>query len=299
MHLRSPAPGVAPLVRDGEAQSAMTSSPSSSRFHGSATSPPAATVPAIAIERVAHDYEAETGRVAALDQVDLQVAAGEFVSIVGPSGCGKTTLLRAVAGLLQPASGRIEVFGAPPRAAQRDRAVGLVTQEPGLLPWRSVQSNVQLALDLSPGARSAADGRGSAAGWLERVGIDRYASLYPSELSGGMKQRVALARALAVGPRVLLMDEPFGALDELSREAMRLELLAIWERERVSVLFVTHSIREALLLSDRVVVMSGSPGRILEEIDVALPRPRTDALLTAPEFIARERRVRQLLRSGV
>ena len=271
----------------------MTANPTAEPLSAS----PRQGAPAIMVDGVAHDYEAETGIVRALDTVDLRVEAGEFVAIVGPSGCGKTTLLRAVAGLIEPASGSIEVFGAPPRAAQRDRAVGLVTQEPGLLPWRSVRANVQLALELTSGHGSAS-GDGSASAWLERVGIDRYAALYPSELSGGMKQRVALARALAVGPRVLLMDEPFGALDELSREAMRLELLAIWERERVSVLFVTHSIREALLLSDRVVVMSGSPGRILEEIDVAFPRPRTDALLTAPEFVAAERRVRDLLRAG-
>ena len=259
---------------------------------GPSLEPPAqAGAPAIAIRQVAHHYEAETGTVHALSAVDLTVAPGEFVSIVGPSGCGKTTLLRAVAGLLEPASGQIEVFGAPPSTAQRDRAVGLVTQEPGLMPWRSVESNVRLALDLTGGDGSASD-------WLKRVGIDRYAGLYPGELSGGMKQRVALARALAVGPRVLLMDEPFGALDELSREQMRLELLAIWERERVSVLFVTHSIREALLLSDRVVVMSGSPGRILDQIEVDLPRPRTDALLTAPAFIEHERGVRDLLRTG-
>ena len=274
-------------------RNAMTSNPTADRLRA----PSGGAAPAISVTGVAHDYEAETGTVPALDTVDLRVGAGEFVSIVGPSGCGKTTLLRAVAGLLEPTGGTIEVFGEPPRAAQRASAVGLVTQEPGLLPWRSVRSNVQLALDLV-GRHRSGKGDGSASAWLERVGIDRYAALYPSELSGGMKQRVALARALAVGPRVLLMDEPFGALDELSREAMRLELLAIWERERVSVLFVTHSIREALLLSDRVVVMSGSPGRILEQIEVALPRPRTDALLTAPEFVASERQVRERLRAG-
>jgi len=251
-----------------------------------------AVTPAVSIEGVTHEYAAETGRVHALAAVDLTIAPGEFVSIVGPSGCGKTTLLRAVAGLLEPASGAIEVFGAAPQIARRDRALGLVTQEPGLMPWRSVEANVQLALDL-------AGASGSASTWLERVGIDRYAGLYPAELSGGMKQRVALARALAVEPRLLLMDEPFGALDELSREAMRLELLAIWERERVSVLFVTHSIRESLLLSDRVVVMSGSPGRILDQIDVEFPRPRTDALLSEPTFIEAERRIRDLLRTAV
>lgn len=249
-------------------------------------------VPAITIEGVAHEYTAETGTVRALSAVDLAVAAGEFVSLVGPSGCGKTTLLRAVAGLLEPAHGTIEVFGEPPHQARRARSLGLVTQEPGLLPWRSVEANVHLALELS-------DGDGAASDWLRRAGIDDYAALYPGELSGGMKQRVALARALAVEPRLLLMDEPFGALDELSREELRLELLSIWERERVSVLFVTHSIREALLLSDRVIVMSGSPGRILEDVEVSLPRPRTDALLSDPAFVEAEQHIRALLRAGV
>ena len=249
-----------------------------------------ASVPAIVVAGVSHEYKAETGTVRALATVDLTVEPGQFVSVLGPSGCGKTTLLRAVAGLLEPSSGRVEVFGMAPRVARRDRAFGLVTQEPGLMPWRSVQANVQLAIDLAGG--------GSASEWLSRVGIDRYAALYPGELSGGMKQRVALARALAIGPRLLLMDEPFGALDELSREAMRLELLTLWERERISVLFVTHSIREALLLSDRVVVMSGSPGRILEQIDVELPRPRTDELLTTSAFVEAEREIRDLLRAS-
>ena len=256
------------------------------------TGAPRADALAVTIEGVAHRYEAETGTVPALATVDLRIAAGEFVSIVGPSGCGKTTLLRAVAGLLEPSGGSIEVFGSPPRAARRERPLGLVTQEPGLMPWRSVAANVQLAIDLA-GAQS-----GKAASWLERVGIDAYAGLYPRELSGGMKQRVALARALAVNPRLLLMDEPFGALDELSREAMRLELLALWERERISVLFVTHSIREALLLSDRVVVMSGSPGRILDDVPVELPRPRSDVLLGEPAFIEAERRIRDRLRAS-
>ncbi len=266
----------------------MTSNPVADRAQ---SAPATASMPAITLESVAHQYEAERTTVRALAAVDLSVAPGEFVSIVGPSGCGKTTLLRAVAGLLEPASGRVEVFGSPPRTARRNGALGLVTQEPGLMPWRSVEANVRLAIDL-------AGSDGSATSWLERVGIDRYAGLYPRELSGGMKQRVALARALAVDPRLLLMDEPFGALDELSREAMRLELLALWERERISVLFVTHSIREALLLSDRVVVMSGSPGRILEEVAVDLSRPRTDALLTEPAFVESERHIRDLLRTS-
>jgi len=246
--------------------------------------------PAIELRELAHDYSTEAGIVRALDRIDLAVAPGEFVSIVGPSGCGKTTLLRAVAGLLEPSIGSLSVLGGSPREAQRERSIGLVTQEPGLMPWLTVADNVRMSLQLA-GRPDAVDS------WLRRVGIDRFAGLYPRELSGGMKQRVALARALAHAPRLLLMDEPFGALDELSREALRLELLEIWERERSSVLFVTHSIREALLLSDRVVVMSGSPGRIVEQIDVSFARPRSDALFVDRDFLALEQQIRALLKA--
>ncbi len=159
------------------------------------------------------------------------------------------------------------------------------------MPWLTVADNVRMSLRLA-GRPAVIDG------WLRRVGIDQFAGLYPRELSGGMKQRVALARALAHAPRLLLMDEPFGALDELSREALRLELLEIWERERSSVLFVTHSIREALLLSDRVVVMSGSPGRILEDVAVPFARPRSDELFVDAGFLALEEQIRALLRAA-
>jgi NitT/TauT family transport system ATP-binding protein len=252
---------------------------------------PGRSTAAIELRELAHDYLTDSGVVHALDVIDLNVAPGEFVSIVGPSGCGKTTILRAVAGLLEPSTGSLSVLGGSPREAQRERAIGLVTQEPGLLPWLTVAENVRMSLQLA-GRLDAVDG------WLRRVGIDRFAGLYPRELSGGMKQRAVLARALAHAPRLLLMDEPFGALDELSREALRLELLEIWERERSSVLFVTHSIREALLLADRVVVMSGSPGRILEELEVPLARPRSDALFVDGEFLALEERIRALLRAA-
>ncbi len=225
----------------------------------------------------------------ALDDVALDIAEGEFVSIVGPSGCGKTTLLRAVAGLIEPSEGRLEVLGGSARDARRGHGLGIVTQEPGLLPWRTVEANVALALQVT--GRSA-----DVRALLARVGIERFAAYHPKELSGGMRQRVALARALAHGPQLLLMDEPFGALDELSREAMRLELLRIWERDRISVLFVTHSIREAVLLSDRVVVMSGSPGHIVADVPIALPRPRSESQETAPAFLSAVAQVRDALR---
>jgi NitT/TauT family transport system ATP-binding protein len=247
--------------------------------------------PAIDVRGLSHRYESDAGAVSALADVDLNVDAGEFVSLVGPSGCGKTTLLRVVAGLLDASGGDIDVLGVTASQARADHALGLITQEPGLLPWRTVEANVRLALEVTGAS-------GDVGALLGRVGIDRFARHYPGELSGGMKQRVALARALAHGPRLLLMDEPFGALDELSREAMRLELLRIWERERVSVLFVTHSIREAVLLSDRVVVMSDSPGRVVADVAVELPRPRSEALEDDPAFAASVERVRATLRAS-
>ena len=249
--------------------------------------------PAVAARGVTHRYPGADGRtLLALDGVDLDVGAGEFVSIVGPSGCGKSTLLRLVAGLLASQAGGIEVLGGAPVEAQRARALGLVAQDPGLLPWRDVAANVRLPLDVmrvSDAERVRA--------LLDQVGIAEFAGYRPGALSGGMRQRVALARALVHRPRLLLMDEPFGALDELSREAMRIELLRIWEQERIAVLFVTHSVAEAVLLSDRVVVMSGRPGRVRAVIDVPLPRPRAEAQGSSPAFIATAAAVRAALRA--
>ena len=253
--------------------------------------PGTAPAPAIDVRALSHRYASTAGEVVALEGADLRVEAGEFVSIVGPSGCGKTTLLRAVAGLLDATGGEVRVLGGAPEQAQRAHAIGLVTQDPGLLPWRSVEANVRLPLEVT-GATA------DVPALLERVGIARFARYRPGQLSGGMRQRVALARALAHRPRLLLMDEPFGALDELSREDLRLELLALWERERIAVLFVTHAIHEAVLLSDRVVVVSGSPGRIVADIAIDLPRPRTDALISTPRFVALAAEVRAALRAG-
>ncbi len=238
---------------------------------------------------LSHAFAAPGGTLRALADIDLSVAPGEFVSIVGPSGCGKTTLLRAVAGLVAPSVGDVSVLGVTPRQAQRAHAYGLVAQEPGLLPWRSVEDNVRLPLQLT-GAQ------GDVSALLDRVGIGGFERYRPGELSGGMRQRVALARALVHGPRLLLMDEPFGALDELSREAMRLELLRLWESERITVLFVTHAVREAVLLSDRVLVMSPRPGRIVADIDVPLPRPRPESE-DSPDFLAVVGRVRAALQA--
>ena len=254
-----------------------------------------ASTAAVALEGVSHRYETRDGaRLLALDGIELAVAPGEFVSIVGPSGCGKTTLLRIVAGLIEPSVGRARVLGGDAEAARAMRALGLVTQEPGLLPWRTVAGNVALSFELA-GQRAAS---GEVRGLLERAGIERFAGYHPAELSGGMRQRVALARSLAHGPRLLLMDEPFGALDEFSREELRLELLRLWERDLPSVLFVTHAIREAVLLSDRVVVLAPRPGRVVADVAIDLPRPRHAALEETPAFLDHVARVREALREG-
>ena len=214
-----------------------------------------------------------------LEDVSFAVAAGEFISIVGPSGCGKSTLLRTIGGLLAPASGEVEILGESAGTAQRRKRLGMVFQEPALLPWRRVAENVRLPLQVNrapvrPSTRSVDD-------LLRLVGLDAFGHYRPHELSGGMQQRVALARALVFDPDVLLMDEPFGALDEITREQMRYELLRIWDagggeagRTRKTVVFVTHSVAEAVALSDRVIVLSPRPGRITATLPITLPQPR-------------------------
>lgn len=241
---------------------------------------------------MSHHYRVNDESVAALHGIDLTVDAGEFVAVVGPSGCGKTTLLRTIAGLLAHTSGEVNVLGGSSEAARRSRALGLVTQDPGLLPWWSVRDNVGLTLDIT-GDKVGKDD--TVQELLERVGIAPFADYYPGQLSGGMRQRVALARALAHRPSLLLMDEPFGALDELSREEIRLELLRVLEREPASVVFVTHSIREAVLLADRVAVMTGSPGRVRSVIPIEMERPRLMALEETPEFQQLVSQIRGLL----
>jgi len=261
--------------------------------------PPGASRLAASISTLSHHYRSSVGEVQALASASLDVGEGEFVSLVGPSGCGKTTLLRIVAGLLDARAscgaigdasvGSVSIFGEEPAHARREHWIGLVQQEPGLLPWFSVERNVQIAAEITDVSADVSD-------LLERVGVVEFARHYPGELSGGMRQRVALARALVHEPRLLLMDEPLGALDELSRETLRLELLRLWERDRVSVLFVTHSIREAVLLSDRICVMSARPGRILADLPVDLDRPRSENLVATQEFLRLEGMVRSLLR---
>ncbi len=208
----------------------------------------------------------------------------ELVAIVGPSGCGKSTLLRIVADLDVPTAGEIRVHGGPPSAARKRRLFGVVFQDPVLLPWLDVLGNVRLPLDVVAGARAGTTGDPRAL--IELVGLRQFERAHTWQLSGGMKQRAAIARALVLDPKVLLLDEPFGALDEITRQRMNLELLRIWDQTRTTALVVTHSIAEAVFLADRVVVMSPSPGRIVAEELVDLARPRTIETLAAPEYLA-------------
>lgn len=209
---------------------------------------------------------------AALSGIDLEIRRGEFVSVIGPSGCGKSTLLRIVGDLTQPTAGQVTVNGKSAAAARRGREYGIVFQAPVLFDWRRVEDNVRLPLELLGMGRAEREAR--AREMLGLVELTEFARHYPYQLSGGMQQRVAIARALALEPALLLMDEPFGALDEMTRERMNSEVLRIWEKTGTTVVFVTHSIPEAVFLSSRVVVMSHRPGRITRTVEVDLPRPR-------------------------
>jgi NitT/TauT family transport system ATP-binding protein len=237
----------------------------------------------IRLQGISQVFRSRDGaRVAALDDVDLSVASEQFACIVGPSGCGKSTLLRLVAGLIAPTRGTIEVGGRRVDGPRED--VGIVFQKPTLFPWASVLENVLMPLKLM--GRPTASHRQRAMDLLEMVGLGGFETRLPGELSGGMQQRAAICRALIHDPPILLMDEPFGALDALTREEMTLELLSIWQERRKTIVFVTHSITEAVLLADKVVVMSARPGRIVNDLDVALPRPRSFAQEGLPEFQA-------------
>jgi len=218
--------------------------------------------------------------VTAIDQLSLSIDEHEFVSIVGPSGCGKSTFLNVLLGLIKPDSGDIRLHGKPIAGPGTDRA--MVFQEFGLLPWRTVQSNVELGLELK--GMAASERRAICGKLIDMVGLAGFEGHFPHELSGGMKQRVGLARALATDPNVLLMDEPFAALDAQTRDLMQVELLRIWQEAKKTVLFVTHQIDEAIYLSDRVIVMTKRPGRAKKIFDIGLPRPRDYEMRVTPEF---------------
>ena len=237
----------------------------------------------ISIHGLTHAYGESNSRVTALTDIDLDIYGGEFVSIIGPSGCGKSTLLRIVGGLLAPTLGAVRIDGAPPDEARRQRLFGAVFQDAALLPWRTAAQNVSLSIELR-GIADGDDKQRAIDELLDIVRLDGFGDSYPYQLSGGMKQRVALARALATRPRILLMDEPFGSLDEITRTEMGYELLRIWESHPTTVLFVTHSIAEAVMLSDRVVVLSPRPGEIVDVVDINLPRPRMDSMEESNQF---------------
>jgi NitT/TauT family transport system ATP-binding protein len=251
---------------------------------------------ALALQDVSMTFGSGDGGqlVRALQHINLDIRSGEFVSLIGPSGCGKSTLLRLLGDLLVPTSGTISFNGKSPRQARLSREYGIVFQQPVLYEWRTVMQNVQLPLEVM--RVSAQERRQRAAALLDLVGLTEFAERYPWELSGGMQQRVSIARALSFRPSVLLMDEPFGALDEMTRERLNRELLNIWSETRTTIVFVTHSVAEAVFLSDRIVVMSPRPGRVDTIVDVDLRRPREAETRESPRFFELVAEVRHNLR---
>jgi NitT/TauT family transport system ATP-binding protein len=246
--------------------------------------------PLVELDAVSRVFTSGAARHVALERVSFDVADGEFVALLGPSGCGKSTLLRLIADVIAPSSGRLAVAGGSPADARRAGLFGFVFQEAVLFPWLTALDNVELPLRVSRAARPRAPRE-----LLELVGLRDFAGYYPHQLSGGMRQRVALARALVTDPQLLLMDEPFAALDEMTRDAMGSWLLSVWEQTRKTVLFVTHSVPEAVYLADRVVVLSPAPGRIEAVLPVALPRPRHAELKTTLAFFEQTAAVRRHL----
>ena len=253
--------------------------------------------PVVSIQGVTKVFnEGGADRVLAISDVELEVYPGEFLTLIGPSGCGKSTLLRLIGDLIAPTSGGVHINGKRSKQARIDRDYGMVFQDATLYDWRTVNKNVQLPLEVMGYSRDEREKR--TVKMLRLVQLEEFANHYPWQLSGGMQQRVAIARALAFEPDILLMDEPFGALDEMTRERMQLELLNIWGQTSTTVLFVTHSIPEAVFLSSRVVVMSARPGRIRAIIDIDLPRPRGFETREDPHFFDSLTEVRECLRDG-
>jgi NitT/TauT family transport system ATP-binding protein len=246
----------------------------------------------VEIKGVTKQFEATT----ALQGIDLAIEEGEFISLIGPSGCGKSTLLRIIGDLIQPTSGTAIVNGKPARQARIDRDYGIVFQDAVLYDWRTVSKNIALPLELARWGRNRRAAKVQE--MLELVELEGFANHHPWQLSGGMQQRVSIARALSFDPALLLMDEPFGALDEMTRERMNMELLRIWDASGSTIVFVTHSIAEAVFLSTRVIVMSPRPGRISDVIPIDLPQPRTAVTREEPRFFEHVTRVREALHLG-
>lgn len=247
----------------------------------------------IQLEGVTKSFGRKDAPIVALERIDLQIADGEFVAIVGPSGCGKSTMMRLIARLSAPSTGAISVFGDTSSAPPHD--MGIVFQGHVLLPWRTILDNVLFPADMT--GRRRGDLRSRALELLESVGLKDFANAYPHELSGGMKQRAAIARALLLQPKLLLMDEPFGALDALTREQMRIDLEALWLTHRMTVVFITHSIDEAVLLADRVIVMTPRPGRVEQILTVDLPRPRGLGARREGEFLKKSEQITDIFLS--
>ncbi|MGC5076155.1 ABC transporter ATP-binding protein [Agrococcus sp. DT81.2] len=255
----------------------------------------ATTTPAISLRGVSKVFETSSGPVHALQDIDLDIEPGSFVSLLGPSGCGKSTLLRVIGDLIDPSEGDVEVHGKTAAAARKARDYGMVFQQAGLMDWRTVLRNIELPLQVQGVGRE--ERREKAREMLKLVKLDQFGQHRPRQLSGGMQQRVAIARALSFQPKVLLMDEPLGALDEMTREHMQRELLGIYQETGTTVVFVTHSVSEATFLSTEVVVMSPRPGRVAERITIDLPRYRNDETRISDAYFAAEAKVRESLHS--
>lgn len=251
--------------------------------------------PYIYVRNLTHIFSSGQEQLKVLEGVSLEAEPGSFVSVVGPSGAGKTTLLRAMGGFLEPTRGSVLIGSTGPLDLRRKKKIGFVFQDPSLLPWRTVIDNIRLPLQVNSGLSNCDSEDPNRL--LDIVGLTQFQHYYPHQLSGGMKQRVALARALVLRPEVLLMDEPLGALDEITRSVMRFQLLAMWELFKPTVIFVTHSIPEAVMLSDRVIVLSSHPARVLKEFTIVLPRPREQTLEFCNDFVMYVREIKQMLQN--
>jgi NitT/TauT family transport system ATP-binding protein len=247
----------------------------------------------LGVTGVSKSFEIDGRRIEALHDIDLSLGQGEFGALIGPSGCGKSTLLRLVADIMPPTQGAITIGGLPPSRARKEHQIGFVFQDPTLLPWRTVLENVRLPLEVV-GAK-ASPGNATPLDLINLVGLSGFEHAKPAQLSGGMQQRAAIARALVLSPQILLLDEPFGALDEISRHRMNLELLRIWAETRTTALMVTHSIQEAVFMADRIFVLAARPGRIVDTVPVEIDRPRRLSQMNAPVFVSAVERVRTSL----
>jgi NitT/TauT family transport system ATP-binding protein len=286
---------VTPIIRQPSAIEVESSRMSHPAEAATVLNPPPRRL-AVDVSGVSLTFQTTDGAVDALSNVSLGIAEGEFVSFIGPSGCGKTTMLRVIADLQQPTSGELRVNGTSAEQARLSRAYGYVFQAPALFPWRTIEANLKLPLEIMGFSDSEQTAR--AARYLALVNLTGFERKFPWQLSGGMQQRVSIARALSFDPALLLMDEPFGALDEIVRDHLNEQLLQLWDKTGKTVLFVTHSIPEAVFLSTKIVVMSPRPGRITDIIDCNFPRDRTLEIRETPEFMRIAQRVRNGLRAG-